>query len=59
MMLDVLSLAELQRLGVPHTDDGLKYQYRLEQDQYVMSDWVSLSLIGSHWVPPALVTHLI
>uniref|UniRef100_A0A7N8Y9C7 Alanine--tRNA ligase n=1 Tax=Mastacembelus armatus TaxID=205130 RepID=A0A7N8Y9C7_9TELE len=35
MMLDVLSLAELQRLGVPHTDDGLKYQYRLEQGRYV------------------------
>uniref|UniRef100_A0A7N8WXK6 Alanine--tRNA ligase n=1 Tax=Mastacembelus armatus TaxID=205130 RepID=A0A7N8WXK6_9TELE len=28
-------LAELQRLGVPHTDDGLKYQYRLEQGRYV------------------------
>uniref|UniRef100_A0A7N8X8A9 Alanine--tRNA ligase n=1 Tax=Mastacembelus armatus TaxID=205130 RepID=A0A7N8X8A9_9TELE len=35
VMLDVLSLAELQRLGVPHTDDGLKYQYRLEQGRYV------------------------
>ncbi|XP_044044874.1 alanine--tRNA ligase, mitochondrial isoform X1 [Siniperca chuatsi] len=35
VMLDVLSLAELQRLGVPHTDDSLKYQYRLEQDRYV------------------------
>ncbi|XP_070770947.1 alanine--tRNA ligase, mitochondrial isoform X1 [Enoplosus armatus] len=34
-MLDVLSLAELQRLGVPHTDDSLKYQYSLEQDRYV------------------------
>ncbi len=34
VMLDVLSLAELQRLGVPHTDDSLKYQYRLEQDRY-------------------------
>lgn len=32
--LDVISLAELQRLVVPHTDDGLKYQYRLEGDQY-------------------------
>uniref|UniRef100_A0A671TCR5 Alanine--tRNA ligase n=1 Tax=Sparus aurata TaxID=8175 RepID=A0A671TCR5_SPAAU len=29
--LDVLSLAELQRLAVPHTDDSLKYQYRLER----------------------------
>ncbi|KAK2817649.1 hypothetical protein Q5P01_025840 [Channa striata] len=35
LMLDVVSLAELQRLGVPHTDDGLKYQYTLDQDQYV------------------------
>ncbi|XP_041790449.1 alanine--tRNA ligase, mitochondrial [Chelmon rostratus] len=35
MMLDVLSLAELERLGVPHTDDSLKYQYRLDQDRYV------------------------
>lgn len=34
VMLDVVSLAELQRLGVPHTDDGLKYQYRLDQDRY-------------------------
>ncbi|XP_034721091.1 alanine--tRNA ligase, mitochondrial-like, partial [Etheostoma cragini] len=33
--LDVLSLSELQRLGVPHTDDSLKYQYRLEQGRYV------------------------
>uniref|UniRef100_A0A8C9X8P5 Alanine--tRNA ligase n=1 Tax=Sander lucioperca TaxID=283035 RepID=A0A8C9X8P5_SANLU len=35
LTLDVLSLAELQRLGVPHTDDSLKYQYRLEQGRYV------------------------
>ncbi|XP_059186184.1 alanine--tRNA ligase, mitochondrial [Centropristis striata] len=35
VMLDVVSLAELQRLGVPHTDDSLKYQYCLEQDHYV------------------------
>lgn len=34
MMLDVLSLAELERLGVPHTDDRLKYQYRLDRDRY-------------------------
>ncbi len=34
VMLDVLSLAELQRLAVPHTDDSLKYRYRLEQDRY-------------------------
>uniref|UniRef100_A0A3Q1F7S8 Alanine--tRNA ligase n=1 Tax=Acanthochromis polyacanthus TaxID=80966 RepID=A0A3Q1F7S8_9TELE len=34
VMLDVLSLAELQRLGVPHTDDSLKYAYRLEKDRY-------------------------
>ncbi|XP_071328304.1 alanine--tRNA ligase, mitochondrial isoform X2 [Trachinotus anak] len=33
--LDVLSLAELQRLAVPHTNDCLKYQYRLEQGRYV------------------------
>uniref|UniRef100_A0A3B4Z341 alanine--tRNA ligase n=1 Tax=Seriola lalandi dorsalis TaxID=1841481 RepID=A0A3B4Z341_SERLL len=35
VMLDILSLAELQRLAVPHTDDGLKYQYRLDQDRYI------------------------
>ncbi|KAM4583791.1 alanine--tRNA ligase, mitochondrial isoform 2-T2 [Odontesthes bonariensis] len=35
LLLDVLSLAELQRLGVPHTADGLKYQYGLEQGRYV------------------------
>ncbi|KAF3688223.1 Alanine--tRNA ligase, mitochondrial [Channa argus] len=35
LMMDVVSLAELQRLGVPHTDDSLKYQYTLERDQYV------------------------
>ncbi|KAM8878174.1 alanine--tRNA ligase, mitochondrial isoform 2-T2 [Spinachia spinachia] len=33
--LDILSLAELHRLGVPHTEDSLKYQYRLEKDKYV------------------------
>ncbi|XP_034444768.1 alanine--tRNA ligase, mitochondrial [Hippoglossus hippoglossus] len=35
LMLDVISLAELQRLSVPHTDDSLKYQYRQEGEQYV------------------------
>lgn len=34
VMLDVVSLAELQRLEVPHTDDSFKYQYSLEQDSY-------------------------
>ncbi|KAI3352697.1 hypothetical protein L3Q82_020186, partial [Scortum barcoo] len=34
VMLDVFSLAELQRHEVPHTDNGLKYQYRLEQGRY-------------------------
>ncbi|XP_060951605.1 alanine--tRNA ligase, mitochondrial [Limanda limanda] len=34
-MLDVVSLAALQRLAVPHTDDSLKYQYRQEEEQYV------------------------
>ncbi|KAF6734215.1 Alanine--tRNA ligase, mitochondrial [Oryzias melastigma] len=33
--LDVHVLAELQRLQVPHSDDSLKYQYRLEKDRYV------------------------
>lgn len=32
--LDVVSLAELRRLGVPHTDDSLKYKYGLERDRY-------------------------
>lgn len=35
VVLDVLSLAELQRLGVPHTHDGLKYEYSRDQDRYV------------------------
>ncbi|XP_072240089.1 alanine--tRNA ligase, mitochondrial isoform X1 [Leuresthes tenuis] len=35
LMLDVLSLAELQRLRVPHTEDNLKYQYGLDQGRYV------------------------
>ncbi|XP_042254508.1 alanine--tRNA ligase, mitochondrial [Thunnus maccoyii] len=35
VMPDVLSLAELQRDGVPHTDDSLKYEYRLQQHRYV------------------------
>lgn len=35
LMLDIVSLANLQRLSVPHTDDTLKYQYRLEEDRYV------------------------
>ncbi|XP_070847289.1 alanine--tRNA ligase, mitochondrial isoform X1 [Chaetodon trifascialis] len=35
VMLDILSLAELERLAVPHTDDRLKYQYKLDQDRYV------------------------
>lgn len=30
LTLDVLSLAKLQHLGVPHTDDSLKYEYGLE-----------------------------
>uniref|UniRef100_A0A1A8I0L1 Alanine--tRNA ligase n=2 Tax=Nothobranchius kuhntae TaxID=321403 RepID=A0A1A8I0L1_NOTKU len=32
---DVLSLAALLRLGLPHTDDSLKYQYRLDRGRYV------------------------
>ncbi|KAM6940032.1 alanine--tRNA ligase, mitochondrial [Xenentodon cancila] len=35
MMLDVLSLADLQHQGVPYTNDGFKYQYRLEKGRYV------------------------
>ncbi|KAM9314302.1 alanine--tRNA ligase, mitochondrial [Pholidichthys leucotaenia] len=35
LTLDVLSLAELRHLGVPHTDDSPKYEYGLEQDRYV------------------------
>ncbi|XP_029374731.1 alanine--tRNA ligase, mitochondrial isoform X2 [Echeneis naucrates] len=35
VMLDVVSLAELRRLAVPHTDDSLKYEYQLEREQYV------------------------
>lgn len=33
--LDVVSLAELQRLSVPHSDDSLKYSYHLERERYV------------------------
>ncbi|XP_014910232.1 alanine--tRNA ligase, mitochondrial isoform X1 [Poecilia latipinna] len=35
LLLDVLSLAALQRAGVPHTDDGPKYRYHLENGRYV------------------------
>ncbi|XP_060919556.1 alanine--tRNA ligase, mitochondrial isoform X1 [Labrus mixtus] len=35
VVLDILSLAELQRCGVPHTDDSLKYQYSLQNNRYV------------------------
>ncbi|MEQ2162657.1 hypothetical protein GOODEAATRI_022115 [Goodea atripinnis] len=35
LLPDVLSLTELQRSGVPHTDDTLKYRYRLENGRYV------------------------
>uniref|UniRef100_A0A673A096 alanine--tRNA ligase n=1 Tax=Sphaeramia orbicularis TaxID=375764 RepID=A0A673A096_9TELE len=35
LSLDILSLSELQRLGVPHTNDSLKYQYSLDRDRYV------------------------
>ncbi|MED6291495.1 hypothetical protein CHARACLAT_024292 [Characodon lateralis] len=35
LLPDILSLAELQRSGVPHTDDTLKYRYRLENGRYV------------------------
>lgn len=34
LTLDVVSLAELRRLGVPHTDDSLKYEYTLDRDRY-------------------------
>lgn len=32
LTLDVVSLSELQRLGVPHTDDSPKYNYRLQHN---------------------------
>ncbi|XP_041640668.1 alanine--tRNA ligase, mitochondrial [Cheilinus undulatus] len=35
LMLDVVSLSELQRRGVPHTDDSLKYEYGLNNNTYV------------------------
>nr|XP_057925896.1 alanine--tRNA ligase, mitochondrial isoform X1 [Doryrhamphus excisus] len=35
LALDVVTLAALQQLGVGHTDDSLKYEYRLEQNRYV------------------------
>ncbi|KAM7420015.1 hypothetical protein PAMA_016894 [Pampus argenteus] len=38
VMLDILSLAELQRIRVPHTDDSLKYKYNLQQDRYVFPE---------------------
>lgn len=39
LTLDVATLAELQHLRVPHTDDSLKYQYYLEGDTYGISHW--------------------
>ncbi|XP_037546073.1 alanine--tRNA ligase, mitochondrial [Nematolebias whitei] len=39
LTLDVLSLAKLQHLGVPHTDDSLKYEYGLEgEGRYVFPE---------------------
>uniref|UniRef100_A0A3Q2CK00 Alanine--tRNA ligase n=2 Tax=Cyprinodon variegatus TaxID=28743 RepID=A0A3Q2CK00_CYPVA len=35
LLPDVLSLAELQRSGVPNTDDTPKYRYQLEDGRYV------------------------
>ncbi|KAM3622989.1 uncharacterized protein V6R79_005709 [Siganus canaliculatus] len=50
MMLDVLSLTELQRLSVPYTDDSLKYKYTLEQDRYVFPECCAtvLALYDGH-----------
>ncbi|KAG7493024.1 hypothetical protein MATL_G00020050 [Megalops atlanticus] len=41
--LDVHSLSELQRMGVPHTDDSPKYHYSLGQD-------------GKYAIPPCRAT---
>ncbi|XP_014330324.1 alanine--tRNA ligase, mitochondrial isoform X2 [Xiphophorus maculatus] len=35
LLPDVLSLAALRHAGVPHTDDGPKYRYHLENGRYV------------------------
>ncbi|XP_027872383.1 alanine--tRNA ligase, mitochondrial isoform X2 [Xiphophorus couchianus] len=35
LLPDVLSLAALRHAGVPHTDDGPKYHYHLENGRYV------------------------
>lgn len=32
LTLDVVSLSELQRRGVPHTDDSPKYNYKLQRN---------------------------
>lgn len=37
VMLGILSLADLQSLGIPRTDSSLKYQYRLEDSRYSMT----------------------
>lgn len=36
---DTVGLAELRRLGVPHTDNSLKYRYHLEGDAYGETRW--------------------
>lgn len=50
LTLDVLSLAELQRLQVPPSDDSLKYRYRLQGDTYG-----KVGLVSAPVCPPVLM----
>lgn len=34
LLPDVLNLAALRHAGIPHTDDGPKYRYHLENGRY-------------------------
>lgn len=46
LLPDVLSLAELQRSGVPNTDDTPKYRYQLEDGRYGTPLGGTWSVIG-------------
>ena len=57
LTLDVVSLAELQRLRVPPSDDSLKYRYHLQAGVYGKTRWVDGAasiLLTAPPLPPSL-----
>lgn len=61
LTLDVSSLMALQRSGVPHTDDSMKYQYRLKEDGYgtVQSVSVVTGYSSQHLPRPLTAAHFL